>query len=100
MKPSRSAFLTLIILGTGAAALVAVDLSTDSGFLKQALAAPQLPDTELQARLQAQGYTNIQDLRHAGGRVFTTATKDGQTTQVAVNGATGQVGQVDGDDDD
>jgi hypothetical protein len=65
------------------------------------VAATHLSDAEIQGRLQAQGFSNLQDLQHSGDRVIMTATKDGQTGQLAVNPNTGKViRDSDGDDDD
>jgi hypothetical protein len=68
----------------------------------QVVAAPQLSDSELQGRLQAQGFSNLQNLRHEGNRVIVTATRDGQTGQLTVDPRTGQPiqGYQDVDDDD
>jgi len=89
------------LFGTAASVLVISDSSTSRSAIAQAFAAPQLSDVELQSRLQAQGYTNVQSLKHDGGNLVTvTASKDGQTAQLIVDGATGQVGLSDDDDGD
>ena len=55
-------------------------ISTNKGAIARAFAVPLLSDVDLQSRLQAQGYTNIQNLKHDGNLVTATASKDGQTT--------------------
>jgi hypothetical protein len=86
--------------GAAAGALVLTDVARNEGFIARALAASQLSDAELQSKLQEQGYTNVQILRRDKNRAVATAMKNGQTMQLAVNGATGRVGADDDDDDD
>lgn len=100
MRRSRMIFTVAAVSGAAAAVLVVSDLPTGKGVIAQALAVPLLSDVDVQSRLQAQGYTNIQNLKHDGNLVTATASKDGQTTQLIVDGATGQVGLSDDDGDD
>ncbi len=80
---------------------LAVDFSSNNGMIANVFAATPLSNAELQTQLQAQGYTDIQDIQHDGKRVSVTATKDGQAAQLAVNPTTGQVRRgADADDDD
>ena len=99
MRRSRMVLTAAAVSGAAAFLLVVSDLSTSKGVIAQALAVPLLSDMDVQSRLQAQGYTNIQNLKHDGNLVTATASKDGQTTQLIVDGATGQVG-LSGDDGD
>jgi hypothetical protein len=68
----------------------------------QALAAAQLSDSELEARLHAQGYTDIEILRHEGDHLNVTATKDGQETLLTIDPVTGEIARAGSraDDDD
>jgi Peptidase propeptide and YPEB domain len=95
--------LVAAVLSGLAVAYVAVDASSKDGIIANVFAATALSDAALQTRLQEQGYTNIQNLRHDGKRVSVTATKDGQTAELMVNPSTGQVrhgSDADDDDDD
>ncbi len=96
MKFARAAVIVAALSGGTALAVVAADHS-------QVLAAPQLSDSDLQAKLQSQGYTGLQDIRRDGNRVHVTASKDGQAVQLTVNSRTGQVvgnNSTDDDEDD
>lgn len=70
------------------------------GLITHALAAAPLSDWDLRSHLQAQGYSDIQNLRHEGRRVVVTATKDGQTSEFVVDSATGKAARSTDDDDD
>ncbi len=90
MRRSRM-ILTAVALSSAAAFLLVIsDLSTNKSAIARAFAIPLLSDVDLQSRLQSQGYTNIQNLKHDGNLVTATASKDGQTTQPIVDG--GQAG--------
>jgi hypothetical protein len=64
------------------------------------LAAAQLSDSELEARLRAQGYSDVRILRHEGDEVTVTATKDGQTRSLKVDPATAAIERAAAQDDD
>ena len=99
MNPLRTA---LIAFGLLVAASTAIVLALDAnGLIAQTFAAVPLPDSEIQSRLQAQGFSNVQNLQHDGSRVIVTATKDGLTGQLAVDPSSGKViRDSDGDDND
>ncbi len=101
MRHPRNALLVGGVLGLALVGFIGADVSSGGGVIARAFAATTLSDAELQSRLQTQGFSNVQNLRHEGRRVFVTATKDGQTGQIAVNPTTGQIAHGnDGDDDD
>jgi hypothetical protein len=89
MKRSHVALGAIALSGLAASALLMTDVASKDGFFSHALAASQLSDTELQGKLQEQGYANIQIVRHEGSHVEVTATKNGQVVKLAVNGTTG-----------
>ncbi len=101
MNPLRIAVVVGGILIAGATALALVMSSSRDGLIARTFAAVPLSDVEIQTRLEAQGFSNVQNIQHSGNRVIVTATKDGQTGQLAVNPATGNViRDTDGDDGD
>lgn len=85
------------------AAVAVLVLPGATAIISRTFAGTPLPDREIQSRLQAQGYSNIQNLQHEGNRVVVTATKEGLTGQFAVDPTTGKVmhgfGGQDNDDD-
>jgi hypothetical protein len=100
MNRTRLSLVAAALSGL-AVVYLAADFSSNNGVIANVFAATPLSDAELQTRLQQQGYTDIQNLRRDGKRVTATATKDGQTAQLAVNPTTGQVRRgADADDDD
>jgi hypothetical protein len=102
MNPSRIALIVGGLLIAGATGIVTAMSFGGGQFVARTFAAAvPLPDAEIQSRLQAQGFSNLQNLQHKGNRVIVTATKDGQTAQVAVSPTTGEViRDGDGDDND
>ena len=99
MNPWRIAFVIGGLLIAGATGIITVTSLGSGQFIVRTFAAVPLSDAEIQSRLQVQGYSNLQNLQHEGNRVIVTATKDGQTGQLAVSPTTGQVIR-DGDGDD
>ena len=102
MNPLRTAVLLGGILIAVSTTLVLVMSSSGrDGLIARTLAAAPLSDAEIQSRLEVQGFSNVQNVQHNGNRVIVTATKDGQTGQLAVNPTTGNViRDTDGDDGD
>ncbi len=80
--------------------LVLTGVVDKDALIQRAFAAVQLSDAELQGKLQAQGYTNVQILQHEGNRTLVSATKDGDAVQLSLNASTGRVAGDDDDDDD
>jgi hypothetical protein len=100
MKRWHVAIGAIALSGVAASALFLTDVASKDGRISRAFAATRLSDSELQSKLQEQGYTNVQILRHEGNRVTATATKNGQNVQLTANGETGLVDVPDDDGDD
>jgi hypothetical protein len=100
MTPVRVALTAGALVSVTAAAIVAVNLPSIQSLISDAVAATQLSDAELKSQLQAEGYTNLQEIQHKGDRVYVMATKDGQTRQLVVDAVTGKQVSEDDDDDD
>jgi hypothetical protein len=99
MKPWRIAIGAVGLSVLAAGALISSGAVNVNGLVTQAFAATQLSDAELQAQLQEQGYSNVHIWRHEGSRVKASAVKNGHAVQLALNGATGQPVDSDGDND-
>jgi hypothetical protein len=100
MNRARTALIAAT-LTAGAAASLVVAISPDANrLIGRTFAATPLSDDEIQSRLQAQGFSNVQNLQQDGNRVIVTATRNGLTGQHAVNPATGKVIRDNDDDDD
>jgi hypothetical protein len=54
-------------------------------------AADKMTDAQIQAKLKADGYTNVQITEHDRDHVDVKATKNGKTEKLAVNPQTGAV---------
>ena len=100
MKPQRGllAGARCAVLAIGACVTVAG--ANGGSFVTQVLAGVPLSDSDLEDHLEAQGFTDIQGLRHDGGRVVVTATRFGHTEQFTVDETTGDPVQSTDDDDD
>ena len=77
-------------------AIVALSVAVVFGSATLAFAA--MSDTEIQQKLQGQGYSNVKIGEHDKGHVDVTATKNGKVEKLAVDPATGTV-KPDEDDD-
>jgi hypothetical protein len=62
-----------------------------AGFPGLASAADKMTDAQIQEKLKADGYTNVQITEHGREHVDVKATKDGKTEKLAVNPKTGAV---------
>lgn len=84
-----------------AAALVTGAISPGSiGLTARTFAAAPLSDDEIRILMAARGFTDVQNIRHDGAKVLMTATKNGQTGEIAVSDLTGNILRDGGDDDD
>jgi hypothetical protein len=103
MKPLRPAIVAAALLALAIAGFsLGVLWPSGTALVSGLFAATPLSDAELQRRLQAQGFSDLQNFRHEGNRVIVTATRNGETDQLVVDPSTGQPirGSGDADDDD
>jgi hypothetical protein len=100
MRFVRFVLLAAALTGFAAGTVVVARFAGTNQVIAQGFAAAQLSDSELGARLRAQGYTDIQILRRESGHVNVRATKDGQTADLTVDPATGAIANPAARDDD
>ena len=101
MNRLKTAWIVGGLLMVALTSLVTAISPGSDGWIARTSAAVPLSDSELQSRLEFQGYSNIQNVQHNGDRVVVTATKNGQTGELAVSPTTGKVMRdSDGDDND
>jgi len=85
---SATLCLTLIAATTGLA--FAAETSDPAG-LATTVQATRMTDAQIQQKLKADGYTNVQVTDHDKDHIDVRATKNGKTEKLAVNPQTGAV---------
>jgi hypothetical protein len=86
MRLGKVALCAVALAGFSLATGVVAQFASQDRLVPRAFAAPQLSDSEVEATLRAQGYTSIQIRGRDGDHVVVTATKQGEATDLIVDG--------------
>jgi hypothetical protein len=95
MKTLATTFTAILLAGS-----LGVALAAENDVIRTVQAAP-MTDTQIQQKLESEGYTNVQITGHEKTQIDATATKNGATQKLSVDAQTGNVAAgTDTDDDD
>lgn len=99
MRFSTAALGILLLAGSSGLAFAAGTTST--AIVATTVQATSMTDAQVQQKLQAEGYTNVQVTKHERTHIDVMATKNGKAEKLAVNPQTGTLMQdTDKDDND
>jgi predicted aspartyl protease len=87
-----------LILLTGSSGLVLAAGATATAGLVTAVQSVTMTDTQIQQKLQSEGYTDVRITEHERGHINVTATRSGKAEKLVVNPQTGAA-MPDNDDD-
>ena len=97
MKIASATFCLTVLAGVSSLAFATEAVGTAG--LATTVQATAMTDAQIQRRLQANGYTNVQVTDHDKDHIDVRATNDGKTEKLGINSQTGAA-MPDTDDDD